>query len=397
MHGIFHLNGSIKHYDWGGFSFLPNLLGSTNVSHQPFAEYWLGVNPADPSKVIHDNQTMFLADFISENKQEVLGKAAKHFDTLPFLLKILDVRDMLSIQVHPNKEQALEGYKAENEKGIGLDKPSRNYKDQNHKPEMVVALGDFWLLHGFKPVNELKETLQSFPELQTFIRDFAEGDYKKLYEASFNATGAEENLKALANRILPLYDEGKLSKDNPDFWAARAIKTFCPGGPYDRGIFSIYFFNLVKLKKGEGLFQEAGLPHAYLEGQNVEIMANSDNVLRGGLTKKHIDVKELLNLIKFEPTDPAVIRPGNELVTKYQAPVSEFALTRYKFSSDGYTNLHPSSAAILLTLEGDLKINAGEAFILHPGNAVFLPAGTEMQISGHNAEAYLATVNEDKF
>jgi mannose-6-phosphate isomerase len=119
--------------------------------------------------------------------------------------------------------------------------------------------------------------------------------------------------------------------------------------------------------------------------------------LRGGLTKKHIDVKELLNLIKFEPTDPAVIRPGNELVTKYQAPVSEFALTRYKFSSDGYTNLHPSSAAILLTLEGDLKINAGEAFILHPGNAVFLPAGTEMQISGHNAEAYLATVNEDKF
>jgi mannose-6-phosphate isomerase len=396
MQSIFHLTGSIKHYNWGGFSFLPSLLGSHNFQHEPFAEYWLGVHPGDPSKISFGNQSLFLQDFINENKAAALGKAATHFDNLPFLLKILDVRDMLSIQVHPNLKQAVAGYQAENEKGIAMSDPRRNYKDENHKPEMMVALSDFWLLHGFKPQNEMISTLERVPELETFLAAFQNGGYKKLYETSFNSTDADAILQSLAGRILPLYDKGELKKEEEDFWAARAMKTFCKNGKYDRGIFSIYFFNLVHLKKGEAVFQDAGLPHAYLEGQNVEIMANSDNVLRAGLTGKHVDVDELMKLVKFEATEPHIIKPGKEVQSYYPAPVSEFELSRIKFTGNGSYQVNPSSAAILLAIEGDLKITSGEAFMLHPGNAVFLMAGTEIQLAGKDCEAWFVTVG-DKF
>jgi mannose-6-phosphate isomerase len=397
MQSIFHLTGSIKHYKWGGFSFLPRLLGSHNYQHEPFAEYWMGAHPAEPSKITFGDQSLFLADFIRENKQAALGKAAAHFDNLPFLLKILDVRDMLSIQVHPNKKQAVEGYQAENEKAIGLNDPQRNYKDGNHKPELMVALGDFWLLHGFKSKENMIATLQEVPELESFLPAFNNGGYKELYASAFQRPDAGELLKSLAARILPLYDAGKLKKEDADFWAARAIKTFCADGSLDRGIFSIYFLNLVHLKKDEGVFQDAGLPHAYLEGQNVEVMANSDNVLRAGLSHKHVDVQELLNLVKFEATDPVIIKPGKEIKTTYPAPVSEFSLSRIKFAGHGSLNIQPASAAILMVMEGEVKISSGESYILHPGNAVFLMAGTDIQLAGKDTEAFYVTVGEDKF
>jgi mannose-6-phosphate isomerase len=260
----------------------------------------------------------------------------------------------------------------------------------------MVALSDFWLLHGFKPQNEMISTLERVPELETFLAAFQNGGYKKLYETSFNSTDADAILQSLAGRILPLYDKGELKKEEEDFWAVRAMKTFCKNGKYDRGIFSIYFFNLVHLKKGEAVFQDAGLPHAYLEGQNVEIMANSDNVLRAGLTGKHVDVDELMKLVKFEATEPHIIKPGKEIQTHYPATVSEFELSRIKFTGNGSYQVNPSSAAILLAIEGDLKITSGEAFMLHPGNAVFLMAGTEIQLAGKDCEAWFVTVG-DKF
>lgn len=396
MQSIFHLSGSIKHYQWGGFSFIPALTGSHNYHHEPFAEYWMGVHPADPSKISFENQSLFLPDFIRENKDKVMGKAGRRFDNLPFLLKVLDVREMLSIQVHPDAEQAKEGFERENNAGIAPDDNKRNYKDASHKPEMMVALSGFWLLHGFKKEKELLKTLKKVPELEIFIDAFKEGSYQQMFEMSLRDAATDSALQKLAERILPLYDAGKLKKDNADFWAARAMKTFYNDGRYDRGIFSIYFLNLLKLEEGEGIFQDAGLPHAYLEGQNIEVMANSDNVLRAGLTPKHIDTEELLRLVKFEATKPEILYPKKGRKTAYKTPAKEFCLTRYCFDGKDDASIELDSPAILFNLTADIILRSEEDFHLYPGNAVFIIAGTKVDIIGRDAEVYVVSIPEDK-
>jgi mannose-6-phosphate isomerase len=275
----------VQHYAWGGFNFIPELLSVANKEDKPFAEYWLGAHPNQPSEIIVEGSSLPLDKFIDHNKVATLGTSvAKEFNSLPFLLKVLDVRQMLSIQVHPCKKEAETGYVQENKAGISLTAANRNYKDDNHKPELMVALSDFWLLHGFKPEVQLKEALSAIPDFDFMISEFESGGYLGLYKKVMMMEQEEVNgvLDPVISRILPLYENGELSKSHEGFWAARAANTFCSDGNYDRGIFSIYLFNLLHLKKGEGVFQQAGLPHAYLEGQNVEIMANSDNVLRAG-------------------------------------------------------------------------------------------------------------------
>ncbi|MGZ3940605.1 MAG: mannose-6-phosphate isomerase, class I, partial [Flavisolibacter sp.] len=304
---VFRLKGVVQHYSWGGYQFIPQLLGLDNKQHKPFAEYWMGAHQNHPA---HINGNEALNDFIAQNAQEVLGNwVNKKFGSLPYLLKVLDVRQMLSIQVHPSKEAAEASFEHENRKNIPANAPHRNYKDQNHKPELMVALSDFWLLHGFKRKEELIQILNAKAELQFLMDIFIKSGYKGLYEEVMlmEQERVNKTLLPLLDKVAPLYKEGAIEKDKEDFWAARAALDFCKNGRVDRGIFSIYLFNLVHLKEGEGIFQASGLPHAYLEGQNVEIMANSDNVLRAGLTDKHIDVAELLKHVKFETTIPNIL------------------------------------------------------------------------------------------
>ncbi|MGZ8525280.1 MAG: mannose-6-phosphate isomerase, class I, partial [Chitinophagaceae bacterium] len=301
---------------------------------------------------------------------------ARHFETMPYLLKALDVKDMLSIQVHPSKEDAVKEYIEENIKGILHYEPHRNYKDDNHKPELMVAMGEFWLLHGFKPDKEMKEVLTRVPELQSLLPVFEKSGYKGLYKKVMELSQEEVNaqLKPLLNRIVPLYKEGKLIKSQEDYWAAKAALTFLQPGKTDRGIFSVYFFNLVGLQKGEAVFQDAGVPHAYLEGQNVEIMASSDNVLRGGLTNKHIDVKELLKHVKCEPTQPHILKGeilAGELLYKTTAP--DFELSSFSIAKGKSVSFIPHTAEILLLVEG-------EAQVAHKGSKVILKKGTPSAI-----------------
>ncbi|MCH5599362.1 mannose-6-phosphate isomerase, class I [Niabella ginsengisoli] len=281
------LSGSIKHYDWGGTSYIPSLLQIENPNMQPYAEYWLGVHPqADCKLTLANGEMVLLRDYISANYSDALGaKVLKAFGNMPYLLKVLDVKDMLSIQVHPSKAQAAIDFENENKAGVPLSAPNRNYKDANHKPELAVAMGAFYLLHGFKPEDELLSVLDKVKELKIFKTIFKKKGYAGLYKLAMEMSQEEVNelLQPLLARIIPLYQNNKLSKSDEDFWAARAALTFSQPGVIDRGIFSVYFFNLVYLKKGEAIFQDAGVPHAYLEGQNVEIMASSDNVLRGDL------------------------------------------------------------------------------------------------------------------
>jgi len=294
-----------------------------------------------------------------------LGKeVADQFGVLPYLLKILDVKDMLSIQVHPSKENAIKEFAAENKKGIALTAPHRNYKDDNHKPELMLAIDEFWLLHGFKPAHKLKEVLQRIPELKFLISVFEQGGYYELYRTvmEIDQEIVNETLQPLLDRIIPSYQSNELKKEDENFWAARAALTYNELGKIDRGIFSIYLFNLVNVKKGEVVFQDAGLPHAYLEGQNVELMANSDNVLRGGLTPKHVDVDELLKHIKFEETIPNIIHEKKlaEHIVIYPTPAPDFRLSKINLTKDESINLHSKSIEIYFVMQGELIIKEKE-------------------------------------
>ena len=364
MPGIYRLKGTVKHYDWGGSSYIPSLLAINNKGNRPFAEYWMGIHPLGISNL--------------ELPGGDIKSLTEYANDLPYLLKVLDVKDMLSIQVHPSKAAAVEEFARENSEGIPLDSPKRNYKDDNHKPEMLVALSDFWLLHGFKPEKELVYTLLNVVELRELLPVYNQSGYAGLYRHIMEMPQEEVNriLQPLINNILPVYKNGKVDKMDEDFWAARAAITFSNGNNIDRGIFSIYLFNIVHLKKGEALFQGAGLPHAYLEGQNVELMSDSDNVLRGGLTNKHIDVKELLKHVKCEPTIPAILTGQQiaEQVTLFKTPVPDFELSVIKLMEDEVVKATASSAEILLLTEGKLHIDEAD-INLEIGNpaAVALP------------------------
>jgi len=357
MIGLYPLKGSVKHYDWGGKNFIPQLLNTTNNENKPFAEYWMGIHP------------------MGEAVLELTGgdtKSLKEYaEDLPYLFKILDVNDMLSIQVHPSKKEAEIEFERENKAGIPQDSPNRNYRDPNHKPEFMAALGDFWLLHGFKPEEKLVDVLTRVKELNILLPVFKKCGYPGLYRYVMELEQGEVNkvLLPLIERLLPQYRSGMLQKSQEDFWAAKAALTFTVNENIDRGIFSIYLFNLVFLKKGDGIFQGAGVPHAYLEGQNVEIMANSDNVLRGGLTSKHIDVKELLKHVRCEATWPEIINPsGNGGERFYKTHVPDFALSVFELKKEQETSFTATATEILVITNGIAELSAKNSiFQLQPG------------------------------
>jgi mannose-6-phosphate isomerase len=373
MTGIYRLKGTIKHYDWGGISFIPSLLQIDNKEQKPYAEYWLGTHPLGIS----------LVEFLN-GKQQKLDELCGH---LPYLFKAQEVKEMLSIQAHPSKKNAEIEFARENAAGIPLDAPHRNYKDDNHKPEMLVALGDFWLLHGFKPPKELEHTLLNVVELRELLPVYNESGYAGLYKYIMEMPQTEVNriLQPLVDNILPVYDIGEADKENEDFWAARAAKTFTRNGNIDRGIFSIYLFNIVHLKRGEAIFQDAGVPHAYLEGFNVELMANSDNVLRGGLTSKHIDVKELLKHVKCEPTHPAILQAGQvkDGEQTYTTPAPDFKISVFHMKKGETVFFNSGGAEIILLTDGIVELaGSNQRFELKKGmpSAIAFP-GEKVQIT----------------
>jgi mannose-6-phosphate isomerase len=384
MPGIYPLKGTIKHYDWGGFSFIPSLLSITNKEQKPYAEYWMGTHPLGQSLVDTGGSVPTELSVIAGN--------------LPYLFKAQDVKEMLSIQVHPSKEAAEIDFARENAAGIPLDAPYRNYKDDNHKPEMLVALSDFWLLHGFKPEEELVYTLLNVVELRELLAVYNETGYAGLYKFVMEMPQAEVNriLQPLIDNMATMYATDKPDKADEDYWAAKAAISFTKDNNIDRGIFSIYLLNIVHLKKGEGLFQAAGVPHAYLEGQCVEIMANSDNVLRGGLTTKHVDVKELLKHIKCEATYPAIItgEPAGQEEKLYKTPVTDFYLSVFELNAGETISFEPAGVEILLLTEGVAELDDDNIAIRlalgNPSAAVF-PEQTVYLAAATNATVFRAS------
>jgi mannose-6-phosphate isomerase len=398
---IFRLEGKVQHYAWGGSRFIPALLGQSNDSGKPFAEYWMGAHENVPSIVVMpDGSRKPLNEFIKTDPAGILGDAVnRRFGRLPYLFKVLDVKDMLSIQVHPNKKDAEAAFADENKKGIALNDAKRNYKDDNHKPELMVALSDFWLLHGFKSPEALRKVLNSQPELQFLLPVFEKEGIEGLYRTVMTMDQQQVNkqLRSLLDRILPLYEKGQLNKDQEDFWAARAALTFNQPGVVDRGIFSVYFFNLVCLKPGQAVFQDANMPHAYLEGQNMEIMANSDNVLRGGLTVKHIDVGELMKHVKFEPAVLNILTGQGEPERYFKTPAGDFELRELILEGKQETHVRARTAEVFFVYEGEVEIaplaGQGPSLPLQAGQAMLATFGADFfMIATANSHIFRATV-----
>ncbi|MGF6848524.1 mannose-6-phosphate isomerase [Chitinophaga sp. W3I9] len=395
---LFRLEGKVQHYAWGGHNYIPELLGIA-PSNQPSAEYWMGAHPSAPSTVTTASGQLPLNELIGQDPANITGPAVwERFKELPFLFKILDVKDMLSIQVHPTKSEAEKGFARENAEGIPLSAPNRNYKDDNHKPEIMVALSEFYLLHGFLPHEQLLEVLKTVPEFTSLVSIYEKESYYGLYKNVMEMPQSLVNilLRPLTDRLILPYKANKLSKTDPGFWAARAVLND-PNSreKLDRGIFSIYFFNIMQVQPGDAVFQDAGIPHAYLEGQNVELMANSDNVLRGGLTPKHVDVPELLKHTRFEGVHPNIIKgdvSADGLERIYPSPAPDFAVSKIDLTA-GQVYKHTAKAAeILIVMKGNATIKGEDTLALQKGQCAFTAYGATYEISTDSgAELFKAT------
>jgi mannose-6-phosphate isomerase len=406
--GPLPLHGVVQHYDWGGYNFIPDLLNIENATRKPCAELWMGAHAKAPALVEVDGQSQPLDQLIAAAPLATLGAAAnRQFDgRLPYLFKVLDVAKMLSIQAHPTLDQAKEGFARENAAGVPIDAGHRNYKDENHKPEIGVALTEFWMLHGFRPLEQIAEAMNVIPELGALMPDFASRlaatghDHatrrallRELY--SNVMTLPQEQVDTLINRLLArLATKPAPGKDDPDYWVLRAADNFpLPDGHRDRGIFSIYLLNLVHMEPGQGTFQPAGVLHAYLEGVNIELMANSDNVLRGGLTTKHVDVPELLRILTFEGGTPEILN-GIQISSQerqYPTPAKEFELRCIELKANSrYAGEATYGPKMLLSMSGSGTVSAGaHKIVIDRGEIAFLPAGTEFVVESRDRELLL--------
>ncbi|MFE9454646.1 mannose-6-phosphate isomerase, class I [Streptomyces sp. NPDC006739] len=369
------LDNTIRPYAWGSPTAIPQLLG-VEPTGEPQAEMWMGAHPGAPSRTARGT----LVEVIESDPGAELGeKAVARFGPrLPFLLKILAAGAPLSLQVHPDLEQAKEGYADEERRGIPVDAPHRNYKDANHKPELICALTEFDGLCGFRDPLRAAELLAGLGV-----------DSLKPYVDLLHARPEDAALREVLTAILTA-DPEDMARTVAEATAActglggdyapyAGLAHHYPGDP---GVIAAMLLNHVRLQPGEALFLGAGIPHAYLSGLGVEIMANSDNVLRCGLTPKHVDVPELLRVVRFEAGDPGVLRPeaapdGEEV---YETPIDEFRLSRYVLpQGTAAHDLTLETPQILLCTAGAVRAGEHE---LTPGGSVFVPAGEKAEVSG---------------
>jgi mannose-6-phosphate isomerase len=394
---IFKLKGKVQHYAWGGNEFIPNLVHFENNENKPCAEYWMGAHPSASSVIMVNNEEVLLKDFIAQNAKEILTeKVFNHFGELPYLYKILDVKDMLSIQVHPSKTEAVKGFDREEAEGIAINASNRNYKDKNHKPEIMIALGEFWLLHGFMSLDKIEQRLLEVNEFNVLLPLFKQQGLKALYQFIMEMSQEEVDtiLSSLIEREMSNKKLGLLNKSLPGWWATKLFNEGDEIKNIDRGVFSIYLFNIVGVQKGEGVFQAAGVPHAYLEGQNVELMANSDNVLRGGLTPKHIDVPELMKHTIFEPVVPNILSGDkvDAFEKTYPCPVPDFKISKINIEASNSFNALSTSPEIVIVIDGGCIVNGNNVNIaVKRGEAFFvLPNENYSIVSSGNCELYRA-------
>jgi mannose-6-phosphate isomerase len=396
------LDNPIKDYRWGSRSALASIRGEP-PSEGPEAELWMGAHPAGTSRVTTGDGVRSLGELIAEQPGAALGAdVAAEFDgRLPFLLKILAAAEPLSLQAHPSLEQAKLGFAREEQFGIPLDAPHRSYKDASHKPELLCAVTRFHALVGFRPIEKTRELLTSLgaPPLAPLLAALALKPERRALKTFLNLaiTAPMSVRQAIADATLQgcragVKHSGMYSRELA--WGARIGELY----PGDSGIAVALALNLVVLSPGQAVYLPAGNLHAYLEGTGVELMASSDNVLRGGLTSKHIDVTELLDVLDFSAA-PASFAPtktvGHERF--YSTPAREFALSRVELAGETARLGPVLGPEIVVVTEGALTVRRGAATLeLASGRAVFVPAaGGDVEVAGRGT-AFRARVNDGR-
>jgi mannose-6-phosphate isomerase len=359
----------------------------------------MGAHPKAPSLVQYHGQWVSLLDLINKNPLEVLGKnAAKNFNNkLPYLFKVLAAAKPLSIQAHPNLHQAREGFERENTQRIPLDAPNRNYRDANHKPECICALTRFWALSRFRRISGILSYLKKVcphgldAEIDNLKRQPTSDGLKRFYTALMSI-----NAKRQHQIITETLEQARrFEAEDPVFnWMLKIADDY----PNDIGVLAPILLNLVRLEPGQALFLDAGELHAYLEGLGIELMANSDNVLRGGLTPKHVDVSELLRVLKFEDKDVTLLKPqesvANELL--YPSPVEEFVLSAITLNKGAlYQSPGHRSVEILICTRGIVTLTdygSQTETRLQQGVSALIPAAVERYAIRGEGTCYKAAV-----
>jgi mannose-6-phosphate isomerase len=389
---MWQLTSTVRFYPWGSRTVIPELLGLPSPADRPHAELWMGAHPDEPS-LLADGRALDAA--IAAEPERLLGASvAERFGPrLPFLLKVLAADQPLSLQAHPTTEQAQAGFAAEEAAGIPHDDPTRTFKDPYHKPELLLALTTFEALCGFRPVEESLHCLAKLqvPELKPTIAALARGGLRAALPQLLALGGEErsELVRAVAARAASF-----VAAHDPEFintyrWAAALAETY-PGDP---GVVISLMCNHLKLSPGEAVFLPAGNLHAYLSGAGVELMASSDNVLRGGLTAKHVDLAALMEVLDFAdgriPVLHPVLGPGG---LRYPVPVEDFDLTRCQLDA-GSGTLSTRGPQVLLCTEGRATLASADGeLVLEQGQSAFVPAGAPLTARGP-AVLYRATTN----
>ena len=364
MARLYKLHNQVMHYDWGSPVLIPRLMGLPE-DNAPWAELWMGCHPASPSLADTASGTISLPELIAGDPCTYLGeKTAQRFGSLPFLFKLLAAEKPLSIQVHPNADQAREAYERENKAGLAPGAPNRNYKDPNHKPEILCALSPFTALCGFREPEEINELL--FSAASRLCVKLKKNNLRGFLEGLFNLSQSER--EALTEFGLSLDD-----RPNEELHLVQTLARLYPGDP---AILAPLYLNIVHLEPAEAIFLDAGVPHAYIHGFGAELMANSDNVLRGGLTSKHIDIPELMKVLNFTPSKPQIIRPQEQCYT-YPTPCDEFSLSVLHGTAGASTyTIH--APAICIVTEGEISA-AGT--LLKQGESAFISAENNSEIT----------------
>ena len=377
---IFKITNSPRDYAWGSRNLISDYFGSP-ATGLPMAEIWFGTHLGSPARLVEESITL---------SEKLGGKQ------LPFLLKILAAESPLSIQAHPNAAQAAEGYALENQAGIGLNSPNRNYKDDRHKPEMLVALTEFEALCGFKSAKQIRNLLESMLD----PAEVSEG-LKSLVGHWLGLFSTEDGLHKLFVDIMGR--RGNLDGVNAEltemanlsaqFELAARLNILYPGDP---GVILALLMNHVWLEPGEAIFLPAGNIHAYLGGLGVEVMASSDNVLRGGLTQKHIDVAELEKVLNFDSAEVPLVatRELAQGLVEFITPVDDFILYRAELTgSVVLADLNIPGASIVLCTAGEVALSNSleERVVLRRGEAAFIGDDAKKFTLAGSGSAFIAT------
>ncbi len=393
---MYRLDNSTRRYSWGSRHVLAELLGRPVPSPEPEAELWLGAHSGAPSRLVgEDGSRVSLRTAIEQRPAELLGTACLEAfgPELPFLLKVLAVEDPLSLQVHPDRARAAAGYAAEQAAALDVDDPQRMYRDTNHKPELICALTPFDALCGFRPVPEILAILDELaipalkPAAERLARSGAAPALRALLVAILDGPDPEAGVNCARDAVREHREDSSWA-DSYDL-----LLDLTERFPGDPGTVVSLLLNHVRLRPGDAMYLPPGRLHAYLHGVGVEVMACSDNVLRGGLTSKHVDVAELLAAAELRAGPAAVITPHTDRSGwgRYPVPIADFELARIRLTGDAAPSEHVGPQ-ILICLDGSVGVRRGECQLtLARGESVYVPAGAALTVRGHGDLARATT------